>query len=60
MLSYKDRTFCNSPNCKNECGRQLDYAGRQDAINSGLFVSYAYFCDIPDDPDDIWDTKKDE
>jgi len=23
MMCYRDRTFCVSPNCKNECGRKL-------------------------------------
>ena len=23
MICYRDTTFCVSPNCKNECGRQL-------------------------------------
>jgi hypothetical protein len=23
LICYKDRTFCISPNCTNECGRKL-------------------------------------
>lgn len=22
MISFRDKTFCSSPNCKGECGRQ--------------------------------------
>lgn len=47
MISYGDRTFCASPNCKNECGRQLTDAVRQQANQRGMLVSTAYFCDNP-------------
>jgi len=52
-MSYKDRTFCASPNCKNECGRKLieeeriDLAMLEDAGYWSAIVSYAYFCGKP-------------
>lgn len=49
MISYRDKTFCYSPNCKNECGRKLTDAERQEAIKSGLPICYAYFCGEPEE-----------
>lgn len=54
-LCFKDRSFCASPNCKNECGRQLTpelYAEYQKANlpndwNGMLGISYGYFCGEP-------------
>lgn len=45
-MSYLDRAFCRSPNCKNDCGRKLtpELAA---ANKENLWISYAYFCDIP-------------
>lgn len=48
-----DKTFCGSPECKNECGRKLPEEYREaiwrDPNNiSGKFISYAYFCGEPD------------
>lgn len=31
MICYLDRAFCNSPNCRNECKRQLTEEARQGA-----------------------------
>lgn len=31
MICYKDTTFCASPNCKNECGREFT---SEDEINA--------------------------
>ena len=45
-MSYLDKTFCASPQCKNECGRQMTSEER--AKKGGIeWVSYAYFCGEP-------------
>lgn len=44
MICYKDRTFCSSPDCKNECGRKITEDEKVYAKKLGLLVSYAYFC----------------
>jgi len=52
-MSFKDKTFCASPNCQNECGRKLneeqriDLAMLEDAGYWSAIVSYAYFCGEP-------------
>lgn len=28
-MSFKDKTFCASPNCNNECGRKMSDAEKQ-------------------------------
>jgi len=48
-----DKTFCGSPQCKNECGRKLpdDYYSniwKDPASYEGHLISYAYFCGDPD------------
>lgn len=45
-MSNLDRTFCASPNCRNECGRQMppEIRGRG---NSRGWVAYGYFCGDP-------------
>ena len=45
MHSYKDKTFCGSPNCKNECGRQLQDHERLEAVWRNVPIMYADFCD---------------
>lgn len=54
MICYKDRTFCASPNCKNDCGRQLTddiiksaekWWGGKDAP-----IAVSYFCGEPEEP----------
>ncbi len=47
MICFKDRTFCASPNCKNECGRKISDLERQDAVHLDMPIAWAYFCDIP-------------
>ena len=44
MFCYGDRSWCFSPDCKNECGRQLTEFHRQEAKRKGLLVSGRYFC----------------
>ncbi len=53
-MSFLDRTFCASPNCKNECGRKMSNIERS-RLNGlkkmgakQVEVSYGYFCDIPE------------
>lgn len=44
-MTYKDRTFCASPNCTGECGRKLtaeDKAWLKD--NPYMPVAMSYFC----------------
>lgn len=48
-----DKTFCASPECKNECGRKLpdEYyrsAWENPEDHHGKLISYAYFCGEPD------------
>ena len=47
-MSYRDKTFCASPNCKNDCGRQLTDEIRQGARASNQLLSLAYFCGAPE------------
>ena len=44
MLTYKDKTFCFSPDCINECGRQLTHEDRENANKLGLPIGGAFFC----------------
>ncbi len=53
-MTFLDKTFCASPDCKNECGRKmsehdlshLELIIWRDPKNCPL-VSYAYFCGEP-------------
>ena len=53
-MTFLDKTFCQSPNCKNECGRKMTDAEKYhlSCINitfpGGALVSYGYFCGEPD------------
>ena len=47
MLSYKDKTFCSSPDCTNACGRKLTEAEEMDAKQRNLPIAFAYFCGLP-------------
>lgn len=52
MICFKDKTFCASPNCTNECGRkmtedeakELERANLPDQWDGSLNVAYGYFC----------------
>ena len=44
MITYKDRTFCSSPDCKNECGRKLSDNDRAHAKHIGLPIAFAEYC----------------
>lgn len=44
-MSTIDRTFCASPNCKNECGRKMPEKDKKFLQGHPWYpVSYAYFC----------------
>lgn len=47
-MNCLDKTFCASPECKNECGRKMT-PEEKEAIDKMPFyrVSYAYFCGEP-------------
>jgi hypothetical protein len=45
MLCYRDKTFCVSENCTNECRRQLVEEDRKEADRLGLPISVAEYCD---------------
>ena len=46
---FRDKTYCASPNCKNECGRQMskEIESILKADNYSR-TSYAYFCGEPE------------
>jgi hypothetical protein len=46
-MVYRDRTYCASPQCKNECERKLSEADRRNAIFLNEPISFAYFCGEP-------------
>ena len=47
-MSYKDKTFCASPHCKNECGRKITEEDKKFLKGHPWYpVSYAYFCGEP-------------
>ena len=48
-MCYKDKTFCASPQCKNECGRQMTNEEKEHIKTQKEWVSYAYFCGQPDE-----------
>lgn len=54
MLCYRDKTFCSSLGCTNECGRKITPAEIAEAIRVALPVAYADFCS----PDPWKDVKK--
>lgn len=44
-MSFLDKTFCASPQCKNDCGRRMTDAQREQLTYSeAQYVSYGYFC----------------
>jgi hypothetical protein len=48
MLSYKDKTFCVSDDCNNDCDRKLTDEIKEGAKKSGLPLSVGYFCGLPE------------
>jgi len=49
MKCYRDRTYCKSPNCKNECNRKMSEYEKRAAWELDVPVSYAYFCGEPEE-----------
>lgn len=47
MLCYKDKTFCASPNCKNECNRKMSIGEIADLIGNDMPIAWGYFCGEP-------------
>lgn len=54
MIIFKDKTYCASPQCKNECGRKMTKKEeeqleqmREDGKSVG--VSQGYFCGEPEE-----------
>lgn len=51
MISYKDKTFCVSPDCENKCGRKLTSKIESDAKKwwggEDAPISVGYFCGEP-------------
>lgn len=54
MICFRDRTFCNNPNCTNECGRQWTEELQQQAINwwggEDAPVAFMDFCSKEEEP----------
>jgi len=53
-MIFKDKTFCASPNCTNECGRKMTDKEKQELekLNEYEWVAVyqAYFCgEIPEE-----------
>ncbi len=56
MIAFKDQTFCASPSCTNECGRQMtpelkaefERVNAPDQWDGMLQVCYGYFCGEPE------------
>jgi hypothetical protein len=52
-MTYLDKTFCASPNCKNECDRKMtanekNYLDKLNLENGfPILVCHAYFCGVP-------------
>lgn len=47
-MSFLDKTFCESPNCKNDCGRQMSEQENKFLKGHPWYpVGYGYFCGEP-------------
>jgi hypothetical protein len=45
-MSFKDKTFCASPMCRNECGRKMtDDEKKELSTLDDAQVWWGYFCD---------------
>lgn len=53
MIPFKDKTFCASPRCKNECGRKMTKKEEEqlEKMNETHWVgvSQGYFCGEPEE-----------
>lgn len=52
MFCYRDRTFCASPDCKNECGRKMNDYDKGVVQREEIPVMWGYFCGEPKRKDD--------
>lgn len=43
-ITYKDKTFCSSTKCKNECGRKITNKEINEAKMLKLPICFADFC----------------
>ncbi len=55
-MSFLDKTFCASPKCKNDCGRQMTDDQKEylkelafKGVKTSQMISWAYFCGDPKD-----------
>ena len=49
-MSNKDRTYCASPKCENNCGRKASQEDKKFFARHPWYpVSYAYFCGEPEE-----------
>ena len=62
MQTYKDKTFCASPDCQNDCGRKMSPFEEMESKEIEANVSYAYFCGVPrcDETKDMFNPTKEE
>ena len=44
MFSFRDKTYCASINCKNDCDRKITDELINEANKAGIPIAYAYFC----------------
>jgi hypothetical protein len=44
IVCWRDKTWCASSNCKNECGKKMPPDVKSAADNCAWPISYAYFC----------------
>lgn len=44
MPSYKDQTFCASPNCENKCGRKPTPEELAEAERTNTPMMWGYYC----------------
>jgi len=47
-ICFRDKTFCQSPNCKNECGRKMTEEEKKQLERHPMPVCYGYFCGEPE------------
>lgn len=58
-MTLLDKTYCASPDCKNECGRQMtdeEHNRIKEYISCGHSLgrmAYAYFCNEPNEIDKL-------
>jgi hypothetical protein len=46
-MTYLDKTYCASPECKNECGRKMDVKDHSRKYGDDR-ICYGYFCGEPE------------